>query len=676
MHYTLIDVLGAFGAFLLFPLVLIIPGYILGHFTNLLRFQSQSFFFRLSLALLISIACCPIVFYLSAKLGGMGTVWSLLAASWICFIILVLNRKVFGEGIGQEFRKHGRFIFVLAVCLAITTFYMVDVVVEGRLVRSLLSYDYTKHTSVTNIISMTGVPPVNPSYYPGQPVELFYYYFWFLICSLVDVLGGSFITARYAVYGSILWGEIALVLTFLLYLKKQGSILGIKSKHYKLGLLLLLVTGFDFIPAISGYLLHNTAGPGGALIPSIEWWNDQISAWISAIVWVPHYIASFVCCMFAFLLINERFTAGDSKNARLILMTVAVLALASSFGMSIWITFTAAVILSVWMVATVWLDRKEELLPLVLLGLSTAIVLAPFIVDLYGAQSLEKSPLAFSVRRFIILERLGFTGVSETLVRLFSLPINYLIELGFFFFGGWLYVSYRKSQGGKLTREEQFLLLMFLVTVVLCTFVKSNVKNNDLGWRGFMFAQFALLLWSIPICMKCLGSKDYPKLVLDKSMRVVLIGMLALGITSNVYEAGVLRIFSFAEHDDYGYALRETYEWVEKSTESDVITQHNPILEIDHFHSLYGNRQVVVSDTTLGQLYGVDREEFFDTFDPILDVFTGVNSLSSVKSVVSDYNIDILIAKRADPVWDQDSSWVWQLEPVFQNEYSRVFDFR
>ncbi len=36
---------------------------------------------------------------------------------------------------------------------------------------------------------------------------------------------------------------------------------------------------------------------------------------------------------------------------------------------------------------------------------------------------------------------------------------------------------------------------MALVSILVCTFLRSGViANNDLGWRGFLIAQFVLLI--------------------------------------------------------------------------------------------------------------------------------------------------------------------------------------
>ncbi len=678
MHFTVSDLLGASSAFGLCPLVSILPGFVLGYISDLLEFRSRGLCHQLSVALLLSLACCPIVIYLAGKAGGMVAVWTLLGASWAGFLgVVVLRQPITLSRLRSAVAGNGRLLLGMCIALLVAMGYMVDLVIDGGLVRPLVSYDYTKHTAVTNAIAMTGIPPVNPSFYPTAPVELFYYYFWFQLCSLVDIMGGAVVTARHAVLGSIMWGGVSLVVVMLLWMKRQYVQFGLAPKHLVPGLLLLLVTGLDFIPAYSGYLAHHGQGAGGLLIPSIEWWNEQVSAWISAILWVPHYVGAFVCCLFAFLLINERF-GGEEQDGSLKLLLISVLALASAFGMSIWIAFVAAVILLVWMGVAFRTGRKNELLPLILVGVATAFLLVPYMLDLYGSQSLSQSPLAFTVRPFPILEqmRLGFSDTGMLLLRLFALPINYIIELGFFLMATWLFWDFRKKEARALGREEQFMLVMFLVSLLLCTFVKSNIKNNDLGWRGFMFAQFAMLVYGIPVCAACFGSKVYPRIKLEPAVRYVLIAMLMLGVGSNVYEAFVIRHFSYAEQGAYGYAIRETYEWIDKTAPQDAIVQHNPKIEIEYFHALYGNRQVAIADTTLGQLYGVNADTFYTHYEAVLRIFEDQNTPAEVQAMTNAYNIDLLVVKKADPVWGNGASWVWQSSPVFQNEYCKVFSTR
>ena len=59
-----------------------------------------------------------------------------------------------------------------------------------------------------------------------------------------------------------------------------------------------------------------------------------------------------------------------------------------------------------------------------------------------------------------------------------------------------------------MPRRERAAVLMVVSSVLACTFLRSNaITSNDLGWRGFMIAQFILLLWAVAIWRDPLGLK-------------------------------------------------------------------------------------------------------------------------------------------------------------------------
>src|SRR5438309_12096557 len=87
-------------------------------------------------------------------------------------------------------------------------------------------------------------------------------------------------------------------------------------------------------------------------------------------------------------------------------------------------------------------------------------------------------------------------GKRLYLARFLLLPMNYFLELGFFFVAGIAYL-YNLVKRRAPSRAELALVLLAAVSIFLCTFFRSGViTNNDLGWRGFLPAQFALLLWA------------------------------------------------------------------------------------------------------------------------------------------------------------------------------------
>ena len=172
---------------------------------------------------------------------------------------------------------------------------------------------------------------------------------------------------------------------------------------------------------------------------------------------------------------------------------------------------------------------------------------------------------------------------------------------------------------------------------------------------------------------KCFKKTEFVNFNLEKPMRIVAIIMLAIGLSSNVYEAVIARKFSGGEQGEYGLALKNAYEWLDRSVPQHAVIQHNPHVELDFFHALYGNRQVGVADTTLGQLYGVGRVQFFKLHRPIKALFYENLHLSEVVNLLSKNNIDMILVKKSDPIWMNHASWVWQASPVFQNEFCRIF---
>src|ERR1019366_2491474 len=100
----------------------------------------------------------------------------------------------------------------------------------------------------------------------------------------------------------------------------MAAILGLYVRHFLgavqgarrqilIAIALLAVTGADLLPAI-GSIFGQTALNG-----DMEWWsNDQISSWADSFLWVPHHVASLLCCLVAFLLFWMGGTAAGKRD--------------------------------------------------------------------------------------------------------------------------------------------------------------------------------------------------------------------------------------------------------------------------------------------------------------------------------------------------------------------------
>src|SRR5262249_50288627 len=87
---------------------------------------------------------------------------------------------------------------------------------------------------------------------------------------------------------------------------------------------------------------------------------------------------------------------------------------------------------------------------------------------------------------------------KRNIILLALLPANYFLEIVFFAAVAWR--RFRALRTRPLERWELALWVMLVSSVLLTTFVRSSViQNNDLPWRGMLLAQFVLLLWGIDV---------------------------------------------------------------------------------------------------------------------------------------------------------------------------------
>lgn len=672
MLIALIDFAEMTAAFLIFPLVIFIPGYVVAYYSKL--YTTSEALPHWSIGLIFSTAICPVIFYFLIHLGGFILVWTFLIISCLIFIyILQRNLSGFIAAFKYPVKKTG-YILVFIISYVFIAILVIDFDHNGRLFRPLMTYDYVKHVSVTNTISRTGLPPINPSFHPGTSLPLFYYYYWFLICSIVDLIGRDIVGPRGAVFASIVWSGIGLLGIIRLYLTTLGPriVRGIKKSHYKYGYFLLLVSGLDLLPIWLDLMVGNDDS-GELAVPLAMWWNDQVASWFSTIIWTPHHCAAFVVCMFAFHIIITVFP--KKGKASRIGMFVVALSLATSFGLSIWVTLVAGIFLIVWTLATWakgWFSETKKLVFTGILALAFAL---PFIIELQQASFLQQTPVIFQVRDFVKINNLlrDSSVIIKSLANLLVLPVNYGLEFGFFAMGGLLYWSYRKKLDEKLNRAEFFLIVMTATSFFVCTFFRSSIANNDLGWRGFLFAQFVLLLFSIPLIAFLRQTFSSAFYVVEPMLKKVILGMLIISSVYFVFDAYVGRVYIWGIDHNRTTPIRKAYEWVATHTPPAAIIQHNPDEIVEYFHALYGNRQTIISDDVFGKLYGISGSMYDDTFEELKRLFQPDISQEEALSYAKSLDIDAIFLKDTDPIWHDSSSWLNGMQPIYESSCCRIY---
>ncbi|MBK8824420.1 MAG: hypothetical protein IPN58_17955 [Anaerolineales bacterium] len=217
--------------------------------------------------------------------------------------------------------------------------------------------DFATRVTVINAITRTGVPPVNPSFFPGH-VEYItsLYYFWYIICSIVDQFGGNFVDSRMALIAGDAWCGLALMALIALYIRLRNRISGDEVwKTAIIGIGLLTISGLDVIPALINMIVTRLSY--GFMWPAgdIEHWNEQITAWVGSLFWVPHHVAAMIVCLAG--LIIFQYGSRELGYKKFLVALITGMAFASAVGLSTWVAVTFSLFWSVW-ILILFLQRK------------------------------------------------------------------------------------------------------------------------------------------------------------------------------------------------------------------------------------------------------------------------------------------------------------------------------
>jgi hypothetical protein len=647
-----------------------VPGYAMAWLLDLFRFRRRTPLFRVALSIPLSIALTPVLVYLLGSLA--------IAATWVGFAVLAaagLRRR-------PALPRVPRPIAVMAgLWIVIAVLSLVDLQFGNRLYYSTIGLDYSIRSAMIHSIATTGVPARSPFFFPGHPVTLRYHYFWLILCGIVKWLGHGAISGRQALIAGTPWCGIGLMGLVALYLRlfsAEGP-LNLR-RRLTAGIALLGVTGLDLIPMLFLLALYVT-GATPMIFPSLEWWNEQVDGWIYTMLWEPHHLAGLIACLTGFLLL---WRAPEEPGRRSLVKhsAAAGIAFATAAGTSIHVTFAFAIFLAVWMAITLWQKWRRDTAALLLAGGVAALLAIPYLRSIMGPGS-GGPPLQFTVRKFMIPEYLmravGFGKPWQIAVGdLVLLPLNYFLELGVFAVIGWICWRFRKS------RSDLAFAAMAAASIVTCTFLRSSIiGNNDLGWRGFLLAQFVLLVWGANLFARW---PDVPR-------RGLLAGMIAVGAAGTLYDLAMLRVYPILS--DHGavrlidwmtddrrlgertYSVRQAYEWVQRSRPANVVVQHDPaVASQDTPAGLYADRQAAASDLNCLCTFGGDPRECAPLAQRLKELYAAEPKPDSFEHACSALPVDILLAKDSDPVWKNRRSWVWNHEPIFANAHVRLFECR
>ncbi|MBC7875878.1 MAG: hypothetical protein H7Y59_01795 [Anaerolineales bacterium] len=682
----------------MYPFIFVFPGYVTGYTLNLFNFRKRTPIVQIIMAMPISASIAPAILFLVYRFASFSVVFSILV------LLAVLSIYVFVRFYRQSmhdknYQRLAIIFAVLWVILSIIT--LADLQIGNRLYFSSNSYDLTTRVSVTDAITRTGVPPVNPSYYPGQTILLnSLYYYWYILASIVDQMGGNLVSAYHAMIASISWAGLLLFATLATYLRVRDDQESQSAwKKSFIGIQLFVIGGLDFIMVlIIMSSFHFRLGQ----LPfqgQLEGWNMPIMSWMNALAWVPHHLVAALACILSLLIAVQNM---DKKFTYRIPHAIIIgLAFASAFGLSVWVMFVFAIFWIIWGMVLIFKEKKyQQILFMILGGVFGLIFVFPFLLGILrdgGASSSPNGglPLAFYIRPFMITSLLtGFSHFALSILDFAFLPLNYLFELGFFFLMAiiWLQEIYQ-GEGRSISIYKAELILV-VVTIVVLSFLYSNIiVINDLGIRGWLPLQFILVVWSADVLFqfgsvkKWLSPRMFDRVKGTKTLRLVLSATMIIGILTMSLEFLSLRAWSIlvdmnvvgfpnnlspdTRLGNRTYSARLAYNYLRDHFSHDVITQNNPLDFLDRPSGLYGNHQMIISNRTS---YGVSPEIYDDLVDNIGVVFTKeASDWGTIDSVCMKYSIDILILKDTDPLWDSLETLKVQRPPIYENEYYALY---
>ena len=680
-NFTLIDIRGTAWATVLFSIFAFAPGYVIGWLSNVLAFRRRLVATRVLIAIVLSVSVSPIACYWIGWLSGTRGVWLACALTSAAVAVLLVRDW---RRLGCPIRPAAPFLFIAAAWAVAAVLSLIDIQFHGRLYFSVVTHDYAVRAAIGDAISRTGFRPASPFFFPGAPVPLRYHHFWLILCSLVEQLGGPSVDIRQALFAGTVWAGIALMALVPLSLRffgDRGS-QGIRRRSL-LGIGLLAVTGLDLIPTVILMKLS------GTVLPDMDMWNEPIGSFVSTVLWAPHTITSLVACLTGFLLL-WRSDSDRESGPRYAAVALAGCAFASAVGLSIYVPLAFAVFLGAWICLSIARGWGRQYVELLASGILAAALVAPHLLTLlsHGAAGAGAStgflrPWVRPLRIAEILMELSHVAPwRRALVNALLLPLNYFLELGFFFVIAILTYRQYKS-GGKLSRTQLAFSLLFVASLLIATFLQSTVLVgiNDLGLRAILLAQFVLVLWAVEFWpnWECLS----------RNLRVALGCMLALGIAGTVYKVTMLRIFPLLA--DSGMvampdwissdrqlglrtaAMRQAYDVLRSNLPRDAIVQNNPDIRVDdYFYGLYANRQTAAASQGCNVPFGGSIEVCEGLVSRLAPLFHS----NEAGPPDSSLGISALIFKDTDPVWADRSSWIWRAQPLFANKFVRVILIR
>ena len=622
-NYALADAAGIFAAFVLFSALSFFPGYLIGYLLNLWQFRSRTFSFQLAASVPLSLSIGPIVTFLLGLVTNWTCVWLVYLGVAVASLWLLVRSKPHLDNTAKK-------AFLVGIAwILFAAVWVMDWQFSSRVYFPVYAFDNATRAAFIHSLAFFGLPAQTPFVNPGHPVALHYHFLWFLQCSLVHWLAPLLIPARIALIAGAIWCGLGLMCVSALAMRI------IMQRRSWMVILLLSLTGFDFVPTFTGLLVTRM----------------HLFGLLHTTLWQPHYGCALIACLTALLLLWQ--------SRSLAIACVASLCFATAVGSGTFIALVFAAFLTLWI-----LLHLRTSLPLAFAGALTIVLSLPYLITLRAPSQNVGGPSLFH------LIPSPFSPIQMPFVlKILELPLYYFLEFGFL--AVCAIVGYRR----KLVPGERMFALMALASILICSFVESAATpNNDLGWRGFMVTQFSLTI---------LAAAYLANVRPSAFLKVLLL----VGLLGTSYDLFVNRFFpiladihqgpkpEWLGHDqmlgDRTFANREAYSWLQRHSARTATVGQNPdVPAVDIFSGQYGDRRIAAGDRNCTAGFGGTPAECTPIAALLSKLFAGQVDFAEA---TPNLPAALYIVKDTDPVWLQPRSWVWTRTPVFANQFVRIF---
>lgn len=673
------DLVGIFLSLAVWLLLFTGQGMSIGYLTNIFNFARRCLLRKLGLSFLLCLAILPVIYNLLGVFFGVQAIVVAIAALFLLLTALAIFKRRQALRAVQHLRWElslcRSILLVDAVWILLAFFLVIDIQIGHSLYSSMAIFDYSLKVGVADAIARTGIPPGNPSIFPGHLVPIYYHYYWTLLCTVVSTICGSPNNTRCAVLAGLIWTGLAFItcLTFSCRYFKSSKVPNSQMTFFCLALIAVsnlyaLISAPLNILRLGSYKVP--------CVPAMNWWTtDQNSPWLASMYWAPEHMAALVAGIVGSIFLLE-IAQADTRRKRLLLIILASCSLASTLGLSAVVGVAFSITWMAWLVLSWCQKRLAEAATTVGVLLISLLISAPYlpvIVGMFGTTG----ELIFSVRKFEPVTRFfayflsGAHLLLHQIAYLLVLPVNYFVGFGFVLVGAFLFWRHRQVAGAarQPARNEMFLILLVCVSLLLGSFVSAKNCNNDFAWRVLLLAQFALTLWSAQF----LALKHQEQRRLSPWNWF----LIATGVATSLYAVFVDRTSTpYYISGPLLYDQRIIGDELDRKLPPDAILQYNPKMDfcrVDRIVNLYSHRQVVLTPldpTAISDL--PNSYQYWQTTDPLNRLFMNLPVREAVR-ICRRLRITALLVRDSDKLFYNRSAWVTKFPVIAANEHVRVF---